>query len=75
MTPQQIDDLIRLANWARKNIELILDVAKKHEGLPLPNQDSDTLVDAINVLRGFRKDLQLILMKEGAQRFIRDNQK
>jgi hypothetical protein len=65
MTAQEINDLIRRANMSRKDIEGILDAAKRFDGFPLSDQDNDTLTDAVNALRGFRKDLQLIQMKLG----------
>ncbi len=65
MTAQEINELIRRANMSRKDIEGILDAAKRFDGFPLSDQDNDTLVDAVNALRGFRKDLQLIQMKLG----------
>jgi hypothetical protein len=65
MTTQEINELIRRANMSRKDIEGILDAAKRFDGFPLSDQDNDTLTDAVNALRGFRKDLQLIQMKLG----------
>lgn len=65
MTAQEINELIRRANMSRKDIEGILDAAKRFDGFPLSDQDNDTLTDAVNALRGFRKDLQLIQMKLG----------
>jgi hypothetical protein len=65
MTAQEINDLIRRANMSRKDIEGILDAAKRFDGFPLSDQDHNTLIDAVNALRGFRKDLQLIQMKLG----------
>ena len=65
MTDQEINELIRRANMSRKDIEGILDAAKRFDGFPLSDQDNDTLTDAVNALRGFRKDLQLIQMKLG----------
>jgi hypothetical protein len=65
LTAQEINELIRRANMSRKDIEGILDAAKRFDGFPLSDQDNDTLTDAVNALRGFRKDLQLIQMKLG----------
>lgn len=65
MTAKEIDELIRRANMSRKDIEGILDAAKRFEAFPLSDQDNDTLVDAINALRGFRKDLQFMQIKLG----------
>jgi hypothetical protein len=62
LTAQDIERLIRVANCSRRDIETILEMAKKFDGLPLSDQDSDTLTDAFNALHGFRKDLQLKLM-------------
>ena len=63
MTAQEIERLVRVANCSRRDMETILDMAKKFDGFPLSDQDNDTLVDAVNALRGFRKDLQLMQMK------------
>ena len=68
MTAQEIERLVRVANCSRRDMETILDMAKKFDGFPLSDQDNDTLVDAVNALRGFRKDLQLIQMKMGEVR-------
>jgi hypothetical protein len=65
MMPQEIERLIRVANCSRRDMETILESAKKFEGFPLSDQDNDTLVDAVNAIRGFRKDLQLMQMKAG----------
>ncbi|HUK57381.1 MAG TPA: hypothetical protein VLY20_12065 [Nitrospiria bacterium] len=65
MTAQEIERLIRVANCSRRDMETILEMAKKFDGFPLSDQDNDTLVDAVNALRGFRKDLQLMQMKMG----------
>jgi hypothetical protein len=54
-----------VANCSRRDIETILEMAKKFDGFPLSDKDSDTLTDAFNALHGFRKDLQLVLMKMG----------
>ncbi|HET6464909.1 MAG TPA: hypothetical protein VFH55_04780 [Nitrospiria bacterium] len=65
MTAQDIERLVRVANCSRRDIETILEAAKKFDGFPLSDQDHDTLTDAFNALHGFRKDLQLIFMKAG----------
>jgi hypothetical protein len=65
MSAQEIERLIRVANCSRRDIETILEMAKKFDGFPLSDKDSDTLTDAFNALHGFRKDLQLVLMKMG----------
>ena len=67
MMDQEIDRLIRVANCSRRDIETILESAKKFDGFPLSDQDNDTLTDAVNALRGFRKDLQLKQMKLGVK--------
>jgi hypothetical protein len=63
MTAQEIERLVRVANCSRRDMETILDMAKKFDGFPLSDQDNDTLVDAVNALRGFRTDLQLMQVK------------
>jgi hypothetical protein len=63
MTAKEMDELIRRANMSRKDIEGILAAAKRFDAFPLSNQDNDTLTDAVNALRGFRKDLEFILMQ------------
>jgi hypothetical protein len=63
MTAQGIDRLIRVANCSRRDMETILDAVKQFDGFPLSDQDNDTLTGAVNALRGFRKDLQLLLMQ------------
>jgi hypothetical protein len=68
MSEQEIERLIRVANCSRRDIETLLDAAKRFNGFPLSDQDNDTLVDAVNALRGFRKDLQLMQMKMGERR-------
>jgi len=66
MTSQEIERLIRVANCSRRDMETILDMAKRFDGIPLSDQDNDTLTDAVNALRGFRKDLQFLLRKTGS---------
>jgi hypothetical protein len=65
MTAQEIERLIRTANCSRRDMETILDLAKRVEGVPLDDEGFNDLIDAINVLRGFRRELELIQMKLG----------
>jgi hypothetical protein len=65
LTVKEIDDLISRCRSAGAHLDAVLSAAKKFDNFPLTPEDNDALVHAYNIIRGIRKDLQLIQLKPG----------